>query len=84
MTQKPAIQKGLPQIASGGTTVSAAGNAGNQSAITLIFNRFEGSRSLLRRFGLQRQRVQVAAHLALQGAIDELVLLHAVLAVEGG
>ena len=33
--------------------------------------------------GLQRQRVQHAAHLALQRLIDDLVLLHAGLAAEG-
>ena len=39
--------------------------------------------STLRR-GLQRQRVQHAAHAALERVIDHLVLLHAGLALEGG
>ncbi len=37
----------------------------------------------LRRAGLQRQRVQHAAHIALQRLVDHLVLLHAALAAEG-
>jgi len=34
--------------------------------------------------GLQRQRVQLAADAPLEGLVDELVLLHAALALEGG
>ncbi len=39
--------------------------------------------SLFDAFRFERQRVKFAAHFAFQRAIDELVLLHAVLAVEG-
>lgn len=40
------------------------------------------SAALLRPLRLQRQRMKLPAHLSLEGAIDELVLLHPVLAVE--
>src|SRR5262245_34121719 len=39
--------------------------------------------SRVRRRGLQRQRVELAAHLPLQGLVDQLMLLHARLAAEG-
>src|SRR5438132_2775315 len=39
--------------------------------------------SLLRRAGLQGERVQLAAHLGLERFVDNLVLLHPRLAAEG-
>src|SRR5690242_13592000 len=40
-------------------------------------------RSILRRTGLERERMQLIAHAAAQRLIDHLMLLHAGLALEG-